>query len=185
LFDILIKNQNIQNFYEFKKNWDLSESNTLGFCARPEGRKNPHYLDNIKSFMFTEALETMWYWKGWMKLDLSKSKIYHYNSDFKDEFYKKDWGVSHSCFTNEPFGYGIFEAIDYGKLPILFTNWCKDFDYPYRASSKKEFLDIYNKICETPYKTKLEWFNKLKSYMIKNYSDKNKWISSLLDIYNI
>ena len=34
----------------------------------------------------------MWYWKGWMKLDLSKSKIYHYNSDFKDEFYKKDWG---------------------------------------------------------------------------------------------
>ena len=52
----------------------------------------------------------MWYWKGWMKLDLSKSKIYHYNSDFKDEFYKKDWGVSHSCFTNEPFGYGIFEG---------------------------------------------------------------------------
>ena len=33
----------------------------------------------------------MWYWKSWMKLDLSKSKIYHYNSEFKDEFYNKDW----------------------------------------------------------------------------------------------
>ena len=61
------------------------------------------------------------------------------------------------------------------------TNWCKDFDYPiWGTSSKKEFVDIYNKICETPYKTKLEWFNKLKSYMIKNYSDKNKWISHYL-----
>ena len=63
LFDILIENQNIQNFYEFKRNLELSDSNTIGFCARPEGRKNPHFLDGIKSFMFTESLEMKWYWK--------------------------------------------------------------------------------------------------------------------------
>ena len=185
LFDIPISDKTITNHYEFKRNWELSESNTIGFCARPEGRKNVHFLDGLKSFMFTEALETMYFWKGGQKLDLSKSKIYHYNSEFKDTFYKKDWGVSHSCFLYEPFGYGIFEAVDYGKLPILHETWCKDFDYPYRASFKNDFNDIYNKICETPYKTNLEWFRKLKSYMIENYSDKNKWISSLVDIYNI
>ena len=185
LFDILIENKNIQNFYEFKRNLELSDSNTIGFCARPEGRKNPHFLDGIKSFMFTESLEMKWYWKSWMKFDFSKSKIYHYNSEFKDEFYNKDWGISHSCFTNEPFGYGIFEAVDYGKLPILYTSWCKDFEYPYRANNKKEFVDIYNQLCKEPYSVKKQWFDKLKSYMVENYTDKNKWITSLLDIYNI
>ena len=80
--------------------------------------------------------------KTGQKIDFSKSKIYHYHSEFKDEFYKKDWGISHSCFINEPFGYGIFEAVDYGKLPILYENWCKDFKYPYRATFKKDFDDI-------------------------------------------
>tara|TARA_Y100001958_G_C21222913_1_gene548258 strand:+ start:544 stop:1545 length:1002 start_codon:yes stop_codon:yes gene_type:complete len=185
LFDILIENENIQNFYQFKQNLELSDSNTIGFCARPEGRKNPHFLDGMKSFMFTESLEMKWYWKSWMKFDFSKSKIYHYNSEFKDEFYNKDWGISHSCFTNEPFGYGIFEAVDYGKLPILYTSWCKDFEYPYRAKNKKEFVDIYNQLCKEPYSVKKQWFDKLKSYMVENYTDKNKWINSLLDIYNI
>ena len=47
LFDILIKNEVINNYYEFKHNLPLSESNRLGFAARCEGRKNPHYLENL------------------------------------------------------------------------------------------------------------------------------------------
>ena len=135
--------------------------------------------------MFTEGLEIMWYWKTGQKIDFIKSKIYHYHSEFKDEFYKKDWGISHSCFINEPFGYGIFEAVDYGKLPILYENWCKDFEYPYRATFKKDFDDIYRKICDESYETKKFWFDKLKSYMIDNYTNKNEWINSLSNIYNI
>ena len=96
-----------------------------------------------------------------------------------------DWGISHSAFTSEPFGYGIFEAVDRGKLPILHSTWCKDFEYPYRVSSKTEFVDIYNKICSDTYETKNYWFNKIKNYMIDNYSDKQLWIDSLLNIYNI
>ena len=83
------------------------------------------------------------------------------------------------------FGYGIFEAVDRGKLPILHSTWCKDFDYPYRVSSKKEFIDIYNKVCNDTYETKNYWFKKIKNYMIDNYSDKQLWIDSLLNIYNI
>ena len=31
----------------------------------------------------------------------------------------------------EPFGYGIFEWVDRGKLPIIHRDWCIDLDYPY------------------------------------------------------
>ena len=96
-----------------------------------------------------------------------------------------DWGISHSAFTYEPFGYGIFEAVDRGKLPILHTSWCKDFEYTYRVSNKNEFEDIYNKICSDSYGTKNHWFNTIKKYMIDNYSNKQLWIDSLLNIYNI
>jgi hypothetical protein len=95
-----------------------------------------------------------------------------------------DWGISHSAFVSEPFGYSIFEAVDKGKLPILHSSWCKDLEYPYRVSSKKEFFDIYTKITTLSYSEKLYWFNTIKTYMIEKYTDKNKWIDSLLDIYN-
>ena len=96
-----------------------------------------------------------------------------------------NWGISHSCFTSEPFGYGIFEAVDRGKLPIIHTLYFKDLEYPYRASSKKEFVDIYNKICNESFETKLHWFNQIKNYMVKNYTNKDKWVEDLLNIYNI
>ncbi len=185
LYDILHKNVKIPNFYEFKLDLPLSESNKIGFAARSEGRKNPHYLDRLPSLIFTNSVEFNLLWKNGVKIDLSKSKIYHYNSEFKDKFYNMNWGISHSAFTSEPFGYSIFEAVDRGKLPIIHTNWCKDFDYPYRASSKKEFSDIYSEITSQSYETKLFWFNKIKTFMKRNFTDKDYWIESLLDIYNI
>ena len=185
VYDILTKNVNIPNFYEFKNNLDLSDSNNIGFASRCEGRKNPHYLDGLKSFIFTNSFHFKTIWKGFGKYDYSKSKIYHYNSKFKDTFYNMDWGVSHSSFTSEPFGYSIFEAVDRGKLPILHGSWCKDLNYPYRASSKKEFNDIYKRLIETPYSEKNKWFKSLKEFMINNYTNKEEWINKLLDIYNI
>ena len=185
LFDIKIENINIPNFYEFKQNLPLSKSNTIGFASRCEGRKNPHYLDRLKSLVFTNSNEFKVVWKNSVKIDCSKMKIYHYKSEFKDTFYNMDWGISHSAFTNEPFGYGIFEAIDYGKLPILHSTWCKDFEYPYRVSSKKEFVDIYSRLIETPYSEKNKWFKSLKKFVIDNYTNKDKWVNDLLNIYNI
>ena len=128
LFDILIKNKNIPNFYEFKHNLELSKSNNLGFASRCEGRKNPHYLDGLKSYLFTDSKEFNFIWKSSVKIDTSKMKIYHYNSKHKDMFYNMDWGISHSSFTHEPFGYSIFEAVDRGKLPILHSTWCRYFE---------------------------------------------------------
>jgi hypothetical protein len=185
LFDILIKNKNIPNFYKFKHNLELSKSNNLGFASRCEGRKNPHYLDGLKSYLFTDSKEFNFIWKSSVKIDTSKMKIYHYNSKHKDMFYNMDWGISHSSFTHEPFGYSIFEAVDRGKLPILHSTWCKDFEYPYRASSKKEFQDIYKRLIEVPYSEKNHWFKLLKQFMKDNYTNRDMWVKDLLNIYNI
>jgi hypothetical protein len=100
-----------------------------------------------------------------------------------DWFYRLDWGISHSCFNYEPFGYSIFQSVDYGKLPILSKDWMKEWDYPYRAETKTEFENIVKEIKNTDYETKKQWFIKLKNNMMK-YSDKNKWVNQLLDIYN-
>ena len=36
-----------------------------------------------------------------------------FNDDEVNNFYSRsDWGISHSCFENEPFGYSIFQSID-------------------------------------------------------------------------
>lgn len=175
----------IPNFYEFKHNNELSNSNNLGFASRCEGRKNPHYLEDIKSYIFTNSVEFNSVWKNAAKYDFSKSKIFHFDSDFKDNFYNMDWGISHSSFSAEPFGYSIFEAVDYGKLPILSQTWCKELEYPYRASNKKDFKIVYEQIINEEYEVKLVWFNQLKDYLSKNFSNKEKWINDLLYIYTI
>jgi len=184
LYKIPYDNINIKNFYEFKHNKPLSKSTKLGFASRCEGRKNPHYLDRKESFIFTNSSEFKIIWKNGVKVDVSKSKIYHYDSEFKDIFYNMDWGISHSCFSVEPFGYGIFEAVDRGKLPIIHKEWCRELKYPYRASTKKEFDDIYIKIVNSSYEEKNKWFLHIKEYMIDEFSDKDYWIDSLLHIYN-
>lgn len=184
LYDILIPNKRITNFYEFKHNKPLSESNKLGFAARCEGRKNPHYLDGLPSYVFTNSIEFNAIWKNGAKVDMSKSKVFHYDSKFGDKFWNMDWGISHSSFTSEPFGYSIFQSVDMGKLPILNGTWCKDLEYPYRASTKKEFVNIYNKLNQTPYEEKNKWFLHLKEYMKDNFTDKDKWVEEFLYIYN-
>lgn len=184
LFEILIKNINIRNFYEFRHNLPLSESNNIGFAARCEGRKNPHYLDGIPAYIFTDYKLYSKFWKQKEGIDTSKHRIYNYQSDHSNKFWNMNWGISHSAFQAEPFGYSIFQSVDYGKLPILHSLWCKDFEYPYRASNKKEFVDIYNKIKETSYEEKNKWFLSLKQYMIDNFTDKDKWVKELLHIYN-
>ena len=185
LYDIKYKNKNIPNFYEFKHNIPLINSNKVGFAARTEARKNPHYMERVSGYVFTDSEDFKVMWKNFQRLDLKNVKIYHYDSSFKDKFYNMDWGISHSAFSYEPFGYGIFEAVDRGKLPIIHTSWCKELEYPYRASSKTEFHHIYSKLLETPFEEKKKWFNVIKSFMIKNFSDKDKWINDLLNIYNI
>ena len=173
----------IPNYYEFQHNLELSDNIRVGFAARTETRKRVWYLENIDCYLFTTLKVLNDVWERGHGVNFKRAKRYMFDYSKLDWFYRLDWGVSHSCFNYEPFGYSIFQAVDYGKLPILSKDWMKEWDYPYRAETKTEFENIVKEIKNTDYETKKQWFIKLKNNMMI-YSDKNKWVNQLLDIYN-
>ena len=113
------KTRVVSNFYEFKYNLPLGSKNTkIGYTSRIESRKNVHYLDNHESFVLSNPYD----WKNITQnsnFDFSKCKFFQWDTKIHNLFMKKDWFISHSCHTKEPFGYSIFQSVDYGKLPIL------------------------------------------------------------------
>jgi hypothetical protein len=175
----------IPNCYEFTENKQLIDSFNVGFAARAEGRKNPEYMDGLPSFISTNSETFNKYYKQKYGYKFEKSKIYKFDFKFKNRFYGLDWGISHSCFEYEPFGYGIFEAVDWGKLPILHEKWHVPLDYKYKADSAESFKQTYETICKDDYETRKTEFNKLKNWMTTNFSNKEIWKQKLLNIYNI
>ena len=170
----------IPNFYEFKHNKDVVDSNRVGYAARMETRKCPHFLEGIDSLVFTDDYDVQW-WEKNLNLDTSSWKVYNYRHEQLDMFMKQDWGISHSAHIYEPFGYSIFQAVDYGKLPIIHTDWAIELDYKYRASSKNEFDKCIKKILFDSHEVRLQEFNKIKSYM-KKYDYKEKWAKAIQNL---
>ena len=173
----------IPNFYEFKHNLPATDSNIVGFPARSEPRKNLNFLKNSKSLLFTSEKNFDTY------INITKTKfksveVIDYKRENIENFYlREDWGISHSCFESEPFGYSIFQSVDYGKLPIIHKNWCKDMKYPFRASTQKQFETQVAKISKLSLEEKNTYLNELRDYLSK-FSSKEKWRNDLLSIYN-
>lgn len=170
--------EKVPNFYEFKKNKlpDL-KSHKLGYTSRIESRKNIHYLDEHFGYVLSNRYD----WKNISEkgdYDFSKIKFYQWDSEIHDLFMNKDWDISHSCHINEPFGYSIFQSIDYGKIPIIHSEWGVECDYKYRASSKAEFNFRYSQILRDSRMIHLREFLKLKSYMRK-FENKKKWVEKI------
>ncbi len=63
--------QHIPNFYEFKHNKDVVDNNRVGFAARMETRKCPHFLERIDSLFFTDVNDVKW-WEKNLNTDTSK-----------------------------------------------------------------------------------------------------------------
>ena len=173
----------IPNFYEFKHNLPATDSNIVGFPARSEPRKNLNFLKNSKSLLFTSEKNFDTY------INITKTKfksveVIDYKRENIENFYlREDWGISHSCFESEPFGYSIFQSIDYGKLPIIHKNWCKDMKYPFRASTQKQFETQVAKISKLSLEQKNTYLSEMRDYLSK-FSSKEKWRNDLLSIYN-
>lgn len=174
----------IPNIYEFKNNKELIDSTKIGFAARAEGRKNVEYIDGLESYIFTNSDTFNKYYRKKYGYTFEKGKVYKFDYKYKERFYGLDWGISHSCFEYEPFGYGIFEAVDWGKLPILHQKWHDPLDYKYKAIDKETFKETYETICKDDYETRNQEFKKLKNWMIEHFSNKEVWKEKLLDIYN-
>ena len=95
---------------------------------------------NLDSVVFTSEGNFNSY-REYTKIKFKSVEVIDYKRELVEHFYENiDWGISHSCFKNEPFGYSIFQSIDYGKVPVLSKEWCKDMKYPWRD----KLLSIYN-----------------------------------------
>jgi len=173
----------IPNYYEFKHNLDVTDNNTVGFASRMETRKCPHYMQRIPSKLCTDPKDVHWWVKN-LKIDIRGWKVYKFNYDFLDKFYKQDWGISHSAHIYEPFGYSIFQALDFGKIPILSKDWLMEFDYPFRAFGMHEFYEQWKRICDLSTDGRREWVSLLRAYLREKYGDKERWKEEMLKIYN-
>ncbi len=173
----------IPNFYEFKHNIPFKENlnfECIGFASRAETRKCMHWIHGHKGFLLSSKYDFQ-NLKDTTGYQFPNVKFYQWNPEILSSFMKKDFGIFHGAYFKEPFGYSIFQAIDYGKLPIIHTDWAKDIDYKYRASTKNEFDKVIRKIQMDTHKERLRQFNKLKTYMLK-FDNKEDWTSKVLKI---
>jgi hypothetical protein len=154
----------------------------VGYTARVETRKCPHFLNGIDSLAFTSSDGIEW-WRENIGEVFDKTKVYSYSYDKLDKFYNLKWGISHSCFIDEPFGYSIFQALDYGKIPIISKDWCEEYDYPYRANNKNEFDEVFKILISTEYNVKNKVMKDFRNYL-KKFDNIEEWVIKYLEIYN-
>jgi|TARA_Y100000992_G_scaffold274650_1_gene217667 hypothetical protein len=173
----------IPNFYEFNEGGITIDSNRVGFCSRMETRKAPHFLNDIDSYFFTNVEHFAW-WRENLNYNFTKTKLFQFQYKNLKKFLRRDdWGISHSAHIHEPFGYSIFQAVDYGKIPILSEDWLHEIEYPFRASTKEDFEECWKQICKLDVNQRQDYIDYLKDKLIK-FTDKKQWVDKYLEIYN-
>lgn len=176
---------NIANYYEWKNNKPFVGiiSNKIGYAARCETRKNAHYLDNIPSIIFSNKYDYKRMLEG-SKINSDYHRFIEFDYRFHQKFFDGNFQIFHGCYTKEPFGYAIFDAIDNGKIPIIHTDWMQHIEYKYRANTKQEFNHIYLKILEDDFETINSEFSKLRNGLT-DYSNKQNWIKEICKALSI
>ena len=73
--------------------------------------------------------------------------------------------------------------MDYGKVPVISKEWCKDMEYPFRASTQKQFEKQVAEISNLSIEDRNTYLGDLRSHLSK-YSNIDEWRNKLLSIYN-
>jgi hypothetical protein len=174
----------IPNYYVFNKNLPIMESDVVAFTSRCETRKCPHFIDSVDSLAYTNPKD-LWWWTHNLGYKFEKTRVVQFRYSTLDKFFKSPrWGISHSSFVNEPFGYSIFQAVDYGKIPILNRDWCKDIEYPFRSYSKEEFEKQVKTIKGVSYQERNDILENLRTELNIRYNNPIIWANQYLSIYN-
>ena len=171
----------LPNYYEFKGPASLTthvDNGTVGFAARTETRKCLHWMHGIKKgYMLTGQFDVQ-NLRDTTRFQLPTIDLFQWDPQIKHAFFTKNWGIFHGAYFREPFGYSIFESLDYGKLPIINKDYAIDCDYKYRASTKNEFDDCIKQIQKDSHETRVEERNKLINFL-KKYDNKKEWIDQV------
>jgi len=175
----------ITNFYKFEKNYKLNHTHLdnckVGYAARAESRKCMHWIHGHSGYILSSKYDFV-NLKDTTSYTFPNVRFYQWNPSYLNTFMKKDFGIFHGAYFKKPFGYSIFQAIDYGKLPIIHTDWAKDVDYRYRASTKNEFDKCIKKIKLDSHEVRQQEFAKLKTYMLR-FCDVDKWSKEILKLF--
>jgi hypothetical protein len=118
------------------------------------------------------------------KINSDYHRFIEFDYRFHQKFFDGNFQIFHGCYTKEPFGYAIFDAIDNGKIPIIHTDWMQHIEYKYRANTKQEFNHIYLKILEDDFETINSEFSKLRNGLT-DYSNKQNWIKEICKALSI
>lgn len=171
---------NVPNFYEFKNNLPLTnhiDNGKIGFASRAESRKCLHWMNNHKGFVLTNQFDVK-NLRDTTTYSLNNIDLFQWDPSIHHFFMLKNWGIFHGAYFKEPFGYSIFQAVDYGKLPIINKDWASEVDYKYRVSTKNEFDECVKEILNDSYEERENnWLN-LKNYMQK-FDNKEEWIDKV------
>jgi len=176
---------NITNYYE----WNHTKpflgiiSNRVGYAARCETRKNPHYLDGIPANIFSNKYDYKRMLEG-SKINSDYHRFFEFDYQYHQKFFDGNFQIFHGCYTNEPFGYSIFDAIDNGKVPIIHTDWMPHIDYKYRAKTKKEFNNKYLELLEDDFTLIYKEFWNLRESLV-HYTNRDKWIKQICKVLSI
>ena len=173
---------NIPNFYEWKEQRQYRWlKDKIGYAARSETRKCFHFLDGMKGYTCTDKIgyENL---KEGLNLNLRNIRFYPYSLENHKNFFNLEFTPFHGCYLNEPFGYSIFNALDYGKLPIIHKYWMPRIKYKYRASTKEEFQKMYETMCNDFEAEREYWFNSLKDGL-DDYTNKEEWIFEIVNLF--
>ena len=147
----------IPNYYEFTQNKKVCMSNRVGYAARMETRKSPHFLEGIDSYAFTDLEDWKW-WKTRAGYKFEKTRLYQFQYKNLHRFFDRDdWGLQ--------------------------KDWLSNYEYPFRAFNKKEFDEQINNISELSERERQDYLDGLRDYC-RRYDNKDEWIERYLEIYN-
>jgi len=165
---------NLNTIFPFNENLNFQN---IGFASRAETRKCMHWMHGHDGFILSGKYDFV-NLRDTTSYTFPNIKFYQWSPAILDSFMRKDFGIFHGAYFKEPFGYSIFQAIDYGKLPIIHTDWAKDVDYKYRASTKNEFDICIKQIRKDTHQERYTEFAKLKTYMLK-FDNRETWIKNI------
>lgn len=171
----------LPNYYEFRGPASLTthvDKGIVGFAARTETRKCLHWMNGIKKGYALTGQFDVQNLKDTTRFQLPTVDIFQWDTKIKKAFFTKNWGIFHGAYFREPFGYSIFEALDYGKLPIINKDYAIDCEYKYRASTKNEFDRCIKQILKDSREEREKERNTLINYL-KKYDNKKEWVDQV------
>tara|TARA_R110000772_G_scaffold179164_3_gene290590 strand:+ start:213 stop:1274 length:1062 start_codon:yes stop_codon:yes gene_type:complete len=171
----------IANYYEFSGPAQLTtrvDNGEVGFAARAETRKCLHWMNGIKKGYALTGQHDVKNLKDTTTFTLPNVDLFQWDPGIYKAFMGKDWGIFHGASFKEPFGYNIFQSVDYGKLPIINKDWAPSVDYKYRVNTKNEFDACIKQMVRDSHETRVIERNKLIDYM-KRFDNKEQWVDAV------